>query len=726
MKNLIQKLNLYGLDIDGEPILDGNIHRCKHNNSKDKRGWYVGHVLSHDKIYCTYGSFDDKSYKYFNNQNDINSEDLVIIKKIAIAKKKEKELLHKKAASKAKGILNVLKKATKNHKYIQVKNIQPHGAFIKKDALVIPIVNKDKNITSYQEIFPDGSKKLLYGGKKQGCFQIIDGEQNEAIAICEGWATGCSINEAIGCMVLASIDVHNIENVLKIVIEKLPGRKIYLCCDNDHKKKQNIGLEKGKSLKKKYPFINLRYPDDIEGSDFNDLMNEKDLDAVKSNILQEPILFTEKDFKNQECLSINLEDDLLFPGGLIDLGMKACKNSYITNIDQYNFPVILSIIANSISGKIKFYNNVWPNLYNIKVGGTSTGKTDSDKFWKTAIKNYGIQDFYGATDFASGPGLFRGLALNPQSLMCLDEISYLFKRFDKPDAVSSSKISALLELHTNAGQEIKKPYGDDKKNLIIDYPCLNIIGNATPTIFNDIRPDDFESGLIQRFDFWMYDGKIPYRTKKINQNNDYIDLFLKCLYMLNTARIEIKQQNLVNIFGDAISIFPDNECQELLEKFSMTNTDDSNAQDDIGKIGIVSRRYNAAIKYALIHLASKRILAIVNREKSINHLADPMEIDSLEYGIKLATKQAGWKLNILSGRVNTGDFHRDCKIFIEAIKACLQAKRPLTGKSLADRRPIIKSWQPKYFKDVARALSARKEILIDDKKKQTRYLLIKD
>nr|VFJ73984.1 MAG: hypothetical protein BECKFW1821C_GA0114237_105618 [Candidatus Kentron sp. FW] len=48
-----------------------------------------------------------------------------------------------------------------------------------------------------QFIAPDGEKRLLKNGRKQGCFIHVHGDtvNPSGVIICEGWATGCTLAE---------------------------------------------------------------------------------------------------------------------------------------------------------------------------------------------------------------------------------------------------------------------------------------------------------------------------------------------------------------------------------------------------------------------------------------------------------------------------------------------------------------------------------------------------
>ena len=409
-------------------------------------------------------------------------------------------------------------------------------------------------------------------------------------------------------------------------------------------------------------------------------------------------------------LTLKLPERIINPGGLISLGMAALRETEAPEIPQYSFPIVVSIIARALMGRVT-YAGLWPNFYMVKIGGTSTGKTDCDKIMRRAIcNNIDSENFYGQDDFSSGPGLLRGLEGNPQTLINLDEISYLFRRFDKHDPITSGKIEVLLQLFTNCGGIYKKSYGDSKKAIILNQPCLSLTGNATPGIFDDIKSEDFISGLIQRFTFFCYDGKIPYRKIYTGSYGKEMTSFLNGIKRLYVKKDNSEIKTLVDAVDVPVEMTTAQNVSNRIQIFSKKITDLANAETDAGKTGIISRQYNEAMKYAMIYSAGQGYT---------------MTLQAIEYGIALAEILAGWKLNVLSGKVREGQFHRDCEIFKEGIVAAVRMGKRPTGKLIANRRPRIKELKPHEFLNVVTALKARKEIEIDDSGRSTAYFLLK-
>ena len=106
-------------------------------------------------------------------------------------------------------------------------------------ALLVPLVDRSRKIWSVQAIIGrEGRPKLLLKhGRKSGNFfvigkpQVIDGRR--VFVLVEGYATGASVHEATGQMVLVCIDASNLRNVARQLRERDPASIIVVGADND-------------------------------------------------------------------------------------------------------------------------------------------------------------------------------------------------------------------------------------------------------------------------------------------------------------------------------------------------------------------------------------------------------------------------------------------------------------------------------------------------------------
>lgn len=151
------------------------------------------------------------------------------------------------AARRALGIWNAAPPAPNRHPYLITKAIGAHNARLHKSCIVLPIVDMEGFIISLQFIAPDGSKRLLSGGRKRGCFVSVAGDEHSSrrITICEGWATGCTLAEDDpDALVLAAIDAGNLEPVAVAARSRWPAAEIIIAGDDDRQTPGNPGATK--------------------------------------------------------------------------------------------------------------------------------------------------------------------------------------------------------------------------------------------------------------------------------------------------------------------------------------------------------------------------------------------------------------------------------------------------------------------------------------------------
>lgn len=412
-------------------------------------------------------------------------------------------------------------------------------------------------------------------------------------------------------------------------------------------------------------------------------------------------------------MTLEIPDDILNTGGLIGLGLKSMTVPGLPNIPQFALPVVLTTIANALAGKIT-YNHVWPNVFNIKIGSTSLGKSDGDKLMQNAIRRQ-IKGFYLATGISSGPAILREMQTNPRGLLMLDESAHIFKRYDNSNNQNSDGlIDTLLLCYSSSGREIKRVYANAKNHIEVENPCLSLIGNTTPTIFDAIKEEDFSSGLIQRFDFWVYDGDIPERGVARGEN-PYIDKFVDGIVKIKKTHVP-ESGNLADANGIPLDLEATDEAFTYLQNLSKRTTAAGNASESEGERGIESRKYDLTIKYALIHIGGTR---------DPEDIFKPMTMQDLIWGEKIATILSDWKLKKFGTKVVYGTFHRNCNLFKDAIAAAIKKGRRPTFKEMSWRRPPLKNWKTRDSQDVIDVLVKRKEIVLDESKRPTAYFLVK-
>ena len=310
-----------GIDITGDIIADGKLHRAHVNGDKSgtENAWYVLHIDEHPNgsfgCWKRHGglklSWSDKEAKpnWTPEQKRQWSEKL---DRQRAERETADQERHAAAAARAVEIWESLEPADENHPYCKRKGVGAYGlragkweitnpetgeiTVVSRLALVVPIRDTKKNIWSLQAIFPTSKnclhrdKDYLKDGAKHGYFFTIGQPVDEIILVCEGYATGASLHESTGHAVVIAFDTSNIEAVSSTLRGRFPKYKIVICADNDRwtvKPVENPGVYHAKSaatvmngLVAIPEFSNL----DSKPTDFNDLAQLEGKDAVKSII----------------------------------------------------------------------------------------------------------------------------------------------------------------------------------------------------------------------------------------------------------------------------------------------------------------------------------------------------------------------------------------------------------------------------------------------------------
>ena len=124
-------------------------------------------------------------------------------------------------------------KPATEHPYTDKKGLKPDNLRVSGEALLIPMRNVDKQLSSVQIIQPDGKKLFLKGCPVSGCYFAIGEPIDKTLVIAEGWATGMSIHLATGLAVVVAFSSGNLPKVAGLMRERRPGFEIVIAPDND-------------------------------------------------------------------------------------------------------------------------------------------------------------------------------------------------------------------------------------------------------------------------------------------------------------------------------------------------------------------------------------------------------------------------------------------------------------------------------------------------------------
>lgn len=199
------------------------------------------------------------------------------------ARADEEAKRHNEVAIKAQARWKAAKQGT--HSYLERKGVPSDGTRVLDGFLLIPMYGVDGKLWGLQSIDKDGGKLFQAGGRKKGCYCPIAkaSDDKSVIYICEGFATGATIRAATGGVIVVAFDAGNLKPVAEAMRGKYPTARLVICADNDHGGKVNTGLVKGEDAAKAVGGIMIA-PDGIEGTDWNDMQQEKGLDAVRDSV----------------------------------------------------------------------------------------------------------------------------------------------------------------------------------------------------------------------------------------------------------------------------------------------------------------------------------------------------------------------------------------------------------------------------------------------------------
>lgn len=255
---------------------DGQIHRFK--TERDKRGQRSGwYVLYLDRVPA--GAFGDWKTGLTESWSKVDRNRLTASQQAEIQRHlreqraesvRQRQELQGAAAEKVRKLWEWAKPADPMHPYLQAKQMPPMQLRQHGDALLVPLTDGHRMV-NLQRIFPDGSKRFYPGGRVSGCWSPIEGEKGP-IYICEGWATGATINKLTGHLVVCAMNAGNLTHVAKAMRERYPDWYLVIAGDNDRFTDGNPGkaaaIDAARAVGGEWKIPD--FPEGEKGTDYND------------------------------------------------------------------------------------------------------------------------------------------------------------------------------------------------------------------------------------------------------------------------------------------------------------------------------------------------------------------------------------------------------------------------------------------------------------------------
>lgn len=213
----------------------------------------------------------------------LNPRDLAAIRLRAEAEARKREFRNANAAARAEDLISSAKLG--RHAYLELKGFPDKlGLILEDGALGVPMRNFRTNALQGLQVIrwlPTErryQKLMLPGTKAAGAALCLGDFRSRRVWLCEGYATGLSILEALRMMsssasVLVCFSAGNLPGICREV--SATGRECYVFADNDKSSAGQAAAEQSGA-----PYV----MSDIEGEDANDLHCRSGIWAVRSAI----------------------------------------------------------------------------------------------------------------------------------------------------------------------------------------------------------------------------------------------------------------------------------------------------------------------------------------------------------------------------------------------------------------------------------------------------------
>ncbi len=227
---------------------------------------------------------------FVDSQRSLSASEQIERQRIAAELRANSEREQAKREARASERARVIfdeKPCPSEHPYLVRKGVPTHPDLCQMDgpdpwgrvgSILVPMrLSPYGFIQSLQFISTSGDKRFLSGGRKKGCFfELSQCTKPEAAAfICEGLATGLTIQQATGQTVFIGFDAGNLEPVARNLRQWYPSHQFIIAADNDCQTIGNPGLSYAKKAAAAIGARVMLPPcDDGKARDWNDYAAE--------------------------------------------------------------------------------------------------------------------------------------------------------------------------------------------------------------------------------------------------------------------------------------------------------------------------------------------------------------------------------------------------------------------------------------------------------------------
>ena len=193
-----------------------------------------------------------------------------------------------------------------SHPYLDRKKIAPHGTrqgsgkpfgLSDQPCVIVPIRGPDNKALTLQAIRADGERRFWPGSTTEGGYTLIGRDDGQTtIVLCEGFATGATIHEATGWLVVVCLSASNMVRISRWAGHRWTGRTFMVAGDDDwhlelkEKPQPNEGREAAikaaRNLGCRYVMPDMQGAVTNGGDDFNDQAAEYGIGDVSETFLR--------------------------------------------------------------------------------------------------------------------------------------------------------------------------------------------------------------------------------------------------------------------------------------------------------------------------------------------------------------------------------------------------------------------------------------------------------
>lgn len=267
--------------LDWLPLADGTIQRfhVPGDRTGTLNGWYV--LFGNVTPAGAFGSWKTGLIRHWRIEAMTTPVDAEQIRQRVEEARRQREIKQaqrrQKATEDAQRLWRDARRADPSHAYLVAKQIRPHGLRQHRDRLLVPLYY-DGHLVNLQSIAPDGSKLFQAGGQVKGCYSPLGCfTKDKPLYVCEGWATGATLQQHTGAAVACAMNAGNLKPVALALRAKYPTAEIVVAGDDDRQTVGNPG-RKAATDAALAARAQLTFPDWPDGAplaltDFNDLAN---------------------------------------------------------------------------------------------------------------------------------------------------------------------------------------------------------------------------------------------------------------------------------------------------------------------------------------------------------------------------------------------------------------------------------------------------------------------